>query len=154
MSLETVSLRSMSFPNQYPLPPYHPDHQNNHLPRDFLVILFLLPKASYKISIQEEIQSRLNSENAIIRCSVLHNNIQITRIYRTIILPVVLKGCEIWSFTLMEEYRLRLFDNRMLRRIFGPKRGEVTWEWIKLHIEGLMICTAHQILFGWSNREE
>jgi len=47
------------------------------------------------------------------------------KIYRTIILPVVLYGCETWSLTLMEEYWLKMFENRMLRRIFGPKRDEV-----------------------------
>jgi hypothetical protein len=48
------------------------------------------------------------------------------RIYKTIILPVVLYGCETWSLTLMEEHRLRVFENRVLKRIFGPKRGDVT----------------------------
>jgi len=47
-------------------------------------------------------------------------------------LPVVLYGCENWSFTLREERRLRVFENRMPRRIFGPKRGEGTGEWRKL----------------------
>ena len=46
------------------------------------------------------------------------------QIYKTIILPVVLKGCETWSLTLREESRLRVFENRILRRIFGRKRGE------------------------------
>jgi hypothetical protein len=55
------------------------------------------------------------------------------RIYKTIILPVVLCGCETWSLTLREEHKLRVFENRMLRRIFGPKRDEVTGEWRKLH---------------------
>jgi hypothetical protein len=53
------------------------------------------------------------------------------------ILPVVLYGCETWSQTLREEHRLRVFENRVLRRIFGPKRDEVTEEWRKLHNEGL-----------------
>jgi hypothetical protein len=48
------------------------------------------------------------------------------RIYKTIILPVVLYGCETWSLTLREGHRLRVFENRVLRRIFGPKRDEVT----------------------------
>jgi hypothetical protein len=52
-------------------------------------------------------------------------------------MPVVLYGCETWSFTLREEHRLRVFDNRVLRRIFGPKRDEVTGEWTKLHNEEL-----------------
>jgi hypothetical protein len=63
-------------------------------------------------------------------------NLEIT-IYKTIILPVVLYGCEIWSRTLREEHRLGVFENRVLRRIFGPKRDEVTGEWRKLHKEEL-----------------
>jgi hypothetical protein len=55
------------------------------------------------------------------------------KIYRTIILPVVLCGCETWCLTLREECRPRVFENRMLRRIFGPKRDEVTGEWRRLH---------------------
>jgi hypothetical protein len=55
------------------------------------------------------------------------------KIYKTIILPVVLCGCEPWSLTLREEHRLRVFENRVLRRIFGPKRDEVTGQWRKLH---------------------
>jgi hypothetical protein len=52
-------------------------------------------------------------------------------------LPVVLYGCETWSLTLREEYRLRVFENRVLRRIFEPKRDEMTVEWRKLHNEEL-----------------
>jgi hypothetical protein len=55
------------------------------------------------------------------------------KIYKTIILPIVLYGCETWSLTLREEHRLRVFENRVLRRIFGLKRDEVTGEWKKLH---------------------
>jgi hypothetical protein len=55
------------------------------------------------------------------------------KIYRTIILPVVLYGCETWSLTWKEECMLRIFKNRMLRRIFGPRRDEVTGEWRRLH---------------------
>jgi hypothetical protein len=55
------------------------------------------------------------------------------KIYKTIILPVVLYGCETWSLTLREEHRLRVFENRVLRRIFGPMRDEITGEWRKLH---------------------
>jgi hypothetical protein len=61
----------------------------------------------------------------------------ITRIYKTIILPVVLYGCETWSLTLREEHRLRVFENRVLRRIFGSKRDEVTGGSRKLHNEEL-----------------
>jgi hypothetical protein len=59
------------------------------------------------------------------------------RIYKTIILPVVLYGCGTWSLTLREEQRLRVFENRVLRRIFGPMRDEVKGEWRKLHNEEL-----------------
>ena len=52
-------------------------------------------------------------------------------------MSVVLYGCETWSLTLREERRLRVFDNRVLRRIFGTNREEVTWEWRKLHNENL-----------------
>jgi hypothetical protein len=64
--------------------------------------------------------------------SLLSKNVKI-KIYRTIILPVVLYGCESWSLTLREECRLWVFENRVLRRIFGPKRVEVTGEWRRLH---------------------
>jgi len=66
--------------------------------------------------------------------SLVSKNLKI-KIHRTIILPVVLYGCETWSLTLREECRLRVFENRVLRRIFGPKRDEVTEEWRKLHNE-------------------
>ena len=59
------------------------------------------------------------------------------KIYRTIILPVVLYGCETWSLTLREEHRLRVFENRVLRRIFGPKKDGVTGQWRKLPNEEL-----------------
>jgi len=68
--------------------------------------------------------------------SLLTKNLKI-KIYRTIILPFVLYGCEIWSLTLREERRLRVFENRALRKIFGPKRDEVTRKWRKLHSEEL-----------------
>jgi hypothetical protein len=59
------------------------------------------------------------------------------RIYKTIILPVVLYGCETWSLTLREEHRLRVFENRVLSSIFGPMRDEVTGKCRKLHNEEL-----------------
>ena len=83
--------------------------------------------------------SRLKSGNAsyhlvqsIFSSNLLSKNLKI-KIYRTIILPVVLYGCETWSHTLREERRLRVFENRVLRRRFGPKRDEVIREWRKLH---------------------
>jgi len=63
-------------------------------------------------------------------------------------LPVVLYGCETWLLTLREERRLRVFENRVLRRIFGPKRDEVTKEWRKLHIEELneLYCSPNIVV--------
>jgi hypothetical protein len=68
------------------------------------------------------------------------------KIYKTIILSIVLYGCETWSLTLREEHGLRVFENRVLRRIFGAKRDEVTGEWRQLHSEELVFCTHPQIL--------
>ena len=72
----------------------------------------------------------------LLSSSLLSKNIKI-KTYRTIILPVVLYGFETWSLTLREERRLRMFENRVLRRIFGPKRDEVTRKWRKLRNEEL-----------------
>jgi hypothetical protein len=81
-------------------------------------------------SIQEEIKSRLKSGNAcchsvqnILSSILVSKNVNV---YITIILPVVLYGCEAWSFTVRKECRLRVFENRVLRRIFGPKMNKVT----------------------------
>jgi hypothetical protein len=68
--------------------------------------------------------------------SAVKKNLKI-RICKTIILPVVLYGCETWSLTLREDHRQSVFENRVLRRIFGPKRDVVTGEWRKLHNEEL-----------------
>jgi hypothetical protein len=67
---------------------------------------------------------------------MLSRNVKI-KIYKTIILPVVLYGCETWSLTLREEHTPKVFENRVLRKIFGPKRDEVTGDWRKLHNEEL-----------------
>ena len=67
---------------------------------------------------------------------LLSKNLKI-KIYRNIILPVVLYGCEASSLTLREERDLRAFENVVLRRIFGPRRDEVTREWVRLHNEEL-----------------
>jgi hypothetical protein len=67
---------------------------------------------------------------------LLSRNVKV-KIHKTIILPVVLYGCETWSLTLREEHRLRVFENRVLRIIFGPKGDEVAGEWRKLHNEEL-----------------
>ena len=80
--------------------------------------------------------------------SLLSKKLKI-KIYRTIILPVVLYGCETWSLTLREERRLRVFENRVLRRVFGPKRDEVTGKWRKLHNKELNDVNPYRILCGW-----
>ena len=76
-------------------------------------------------SVQDLLSPRLMSKNLKFK------------IYRTIIMPVVLYGCETWSLKLREERRLRAFEKSVLRRVFGPKREEVTREWRKLHNEEL-----------------
>jgi hypothetical protein len=109
----------------------------------------------YRNSIQEEIKSRLKSGNAcyhsvqdLLSSSLLSKNTKIKiRVHSTIILPVVLYGCETWSLTLREEHRLRVFKNRMLRRLFGPKRDEVTGVWRRLHNEELNdVCLSPNII--------
>jgi len=94
-------------------------------------------------SIPEEIKSRLMSGNAcyhsvqnLLSSRLLSNNLKL-KIYRTIILHVLLYGCETWSLTLREEGKLRLFENMVLRRIFGPRRDEVMGKWRRLHNEEL-----------------
>jgi hypothetical protein len=76
-------------------------------------------------SVQNLLSSRLRFRNIEIK------------IYKTIILPVILHGCETWSLALRKEHRLRVFDNRLRRRIFGPRRDEVTGNFRKLHNEEL-----------------
>jgi hypothetical protein len=68
-----------------------------------------------------------------ITSSFLSTKVMIIKIYRTIMLPVVSYYCETWSLTLREECRLRVFENKVLRRIFGPKSDELTGEWRRLH---------------------
>jgi hypothetical protein len=87
-----------------------------------------------KSSLKEE--TCYYSVQNLLSSSLLSKTLKI-KIYRTIILPVVLYGCETWSLTLREERSLRVFENRVLRRVFGPKRNEVTGEWRKLHNEEL-----------------
>ena len=94
-------------------------------------------------SIQEEIKSRLRSGNAcyhsvqsLLSSRLLSKNVK-TKIYRTIILPVVLCGCEVWLLTAKEQRKLRVFENMVLRRIFGPRRDDGTGEWRRLHNEEL-----------------
>ena len=94
-------------------------------------------------SIRDEIKSRLRSGNAcyhsvqnLLSSRLLSRKLKI-KIYRMITLPVVLYGCEAWSLTLREERKLRVFENMVLRRLFEPRRDEVTGEWRRLHNEEL-----------------
>ena len=93
-------------------------------------------------SIAEKNKSRLRSRNAcyysvqnLLSSRLLSKNLKI-KIYRTIILPLVLYGCETWSLTLREVRKLRLYENMVLR-IFGPRKDEVTGEWRRLRNEEL-----------------
>jgi hypothetical protein len=102
--------------------------------------------------IDEEIKSRLKSGNAcyhsvqnLLSSSLLTKYITI-KIYRTITLRVVYYGCETWSLTLREAHRLKLFENRVLKKIFGPKRDDVTGQHTRLHNEEPSFCT-HQMLY-------
>ncbi|KAJ4425767.1 hypothetical protein ANN_27390, partial [Periplaneta americana] len=88
---------------------------------------------------REEIKRRINMGNACyysvekhLSSSLLSKNLKV-RIYKTVILPVVLYGCETWTLTLREEHSLRVFENKVVRKIFWAKRDEVTGEWRKLH---------------------
>jgi hypothetical protein len=101
-------------------------------------------------NIHDEIKSRLNSGNAcyysvqnLLSSCLISKNINI-KIYKVVIFPVVLYGCETWSLTLGEEYRLRVFENRVLRRIFGPRREEYK-SWRKLHNDDFTACILYRI---------
>ena len=88
----------------------------------------------------------LHSLKIHLSSSLLYKNIKI-KLHKTIILPVVLCGCETWSFTLRGERKLGVFEYRVLRRIFGSKRDEVTGEWRRLHNEELyeLYCSPNII---------
>jgi hypothetical protein len=92
--------------------------------------------------VHDEIKSRVHLENAcyysvqnLLFSHLISRNLKI-KIYKTLILPIVLYGCKTWSLTLREEHRLRIFENRVLRKIFGPKREE-DGSWRKLHNDEL-----------------
>ena len=85
--------------------------------------------------------------DSFLSSSLPSKNIKI-KMYRIIILPVVLCGCEAWSHTLREERRLRFFEKRMLRRIFGPKKDEVTGDWRKLYNGELKYLYSSPKFFG------
>jgi hypothetical protein len=117
LSVFTVRVASIS-----PNPQSGGQHLVSH---QQVLIQYLRSYPPYLEAIPPSAQNLLSS-------SLLSKNVKI-KIYRTIILPVVLYGCESWSLTLREECRLRVFENKVLRRIFGPKRDEVTGEWRRLH---------------------
>jgi hypothetical protein len=103
---------------------------------------YLMTTLTNRNNVHDEIKSRLNSGNScyysvqnLLSSSLISKSLKI-KIYKTVILPVVLCGCKIWSLTLREEHRLRVFGNRVLRWIFGPKR-KVNGSWIKLHNDEL-----------------
>jgi hypothetical protein len=102
---------------------------------------YLKTKVTNQNSVQEDIKRRMNSGNScyhsdknLMSSPLLSKNIKI-RINKTMIFPVVLYGCKTRSLVLREEHRLRMFENRVLRRIFEPKNGGVTAVWRKLHNE-------------------
>jgi hypothetical protein len=88
---------------------------------------------------------RVSSADLLYSC-LLYNDIKI-KIYRTVILPVVLYGCETWSCKLRGQHRLRVFENRVLRKIFMSVRGRVIGEWRKLHAVELhdLYCSADSV---------
>jgi hypothetical protein len=105
--------------------------------------------------ILEEIKSRQNSGNAcshsvqsLLSSRLLSKNVKV-KIYKTIIMLVVLYGCETWFLTLREEHRLGVFENRFLRRIFGRKRDEVMGNGGICTMRKFIICTHPQISLGW-----
>jgi hypothetical protein len=104
-------------------------------------------------NIHEESKSKSKSGNAwyhlvqnLLSSSLLSKNVKI-KIHRTVIMPVVLYGCVAWLLTLQEEHRLRVFNNRMLGKIFWFKKDEVTRVWKRLHNEGLYdLCCSPNII--------
>jgi hypothetical protein len=84
---------------------------------------------------------------------LLSRNVKV-KIYKTIILPVVLYGYETWSLTLREEYRLRVFENRVLRRIFGPKGIKEQENGESCTMRSFIFCTPLKISLGRSNQGE
>jgi hypothetical protein len=115
---------------------------------------------TYQNSIQEETKSRLKPGNAcyhsvqnLLSFSLLSKNIKIN-IQRTIILPVVVYGCETWSLTLREERRMKVFENRVPTMIFGSKRDEIKGEWRKLHNEELKDLYSPNIIWVIKTRRK
>jgi hypothetical protein len=113
---------------------------------------YLVMTLTNQNDIHDEIKSRLNSGNAcyysiqnLSSSCLISKNLKI-KIYKTVILPVVLYGCETWSLTLREEHRLRVFENRVVRRILGPKRKTDCGE--NCTMMNFIAYILHQILLG------
>jgi hypothetical protein len=105
-------------------------------------------------------KSRLNSGNAcyhsvqsLLSFRLLSRSVKV-KIYKTIIMPAVLYGCETWTLTLREEHRLRVFENRVLRRIFRLKRDEKQENAGSCTVRSFIFCTHSQILLGRLNQGE
>ena len=116
---------------------------------------YLVTTLTNQNCIAEEIKSRLIPESAcyhsmqnLLSSRLLSKNLKI-QIYRNIILPIVLYGCETWSLTLREERKLRVFGNMVLRRIFGPRRDKVTGEWRRFHNEELNDLYSSPNIVRW-----
>jgi len=114
---------------------------------------YLVTALANQNSVQEGIKRRLKAGNAwyhsvqnLLSSSLLSKTIKIN-ICRSIILPGVVYVCGTWSLTLSEERRLRAFENSVLRKIFVPRRDEVTEKWKNYILRSLMICTGHPKLF-------
>jgi len=102
------------------------------------------------IACTKEIRRSLNSGKPVTaRSRLLSSRLEI-KMFRTLILSVVLYGCETWRLTLTAEHGLMVFENRVLRKVFGPKRGEVTGEWRRLYSEELR--DLYFVIFGFSHK--
>ena len=112
-------------------------------------------ESNHQNRIHEKIKTRLNSKHACyhlaqnLLCSCLLSKIMKIKIYRTIILPVVLYGCESWTVRLWEEHRLMVFKNRVLREMWDL-RGKYQETGENCIMESIMVCTPHQMLQEWS----
>jgi len=117
-------------------------------------IKYLATTLTNQNSTQKEIKSRLKSGSAyynsvqnLLSSSLVSKNLKI-KMYITIILSVVLYGCETWPLTLREERRLRGFGNRVLRKICEPKKDEVTGNGENYIMRSCIFCTPHPVFFG------
>jgi hypothetical protein len=139
LELNSEKIKYMSMSRSQKVGQKHSIKIANRSFEDVAKFKYLVTTLTDQNHMHKEIKCRLNSRNACCRSvqsllssRLLSRNVKV-KIYKNIILPVVLYGCETWSATLRQEHRLRVFENRVLRRIFGPKRDEVTGEWRKLH---------------------